>query len=564
MLEEINIQNLGVIENATLKFTKGLTVLTGETGAGKTMVLSALGLLLGKRSDANIIRNPAEFCMVEGSWDISNLTNLTAIEEVGAVIEDNMLYINRTVHKNGKSRAVVGGKTTPASALTLIGENLVNIHGQSDQIRLKSSTAQREALDTYAGEELKKALTKYLKIYNEWKKIAALIKDIKVNITSRQREYEELTITIADIEKFDPVKGEDEDLKNEISTLTNIDTLTQAMTEALNYLTNEDYENTDITTGLSSVTKTINNVEQYDPQLKEIKETAETLQITANELANSISQYLDNIDLNSLERLNIVQDRLASLNSLIRKYGTNLDDVIEHYAYALTRVEDLNPEGNNLETLEKDFIELQNKLEQEAAIITEIRQQKSCQLETAVNDELTGLAMAGSKLVIVVDKSVNYTNYGVDEISFLLKTPNHIEPQPLNRSASGGELSRIMLALEVTLANPETTPTFVFDEVDSGVGGATAIEIGKRLASLSKEAQVIIVTHLPQVAVFADNHLKVLKTSINSNVTTTVEQLTYEDTVEELARMLSGLQYSDTGKAHAEELIAMAQNYKNS
>lgn len=563
MLEEISIKDLGVIQSARLPFTKGFTVITGETGAGKTMVLTALSLLLGKRSDSSLVRHGAELTSVEGCWNVTNLTILPAIEEVGAVLEDdNTLYMNRTVHKDGKSRAVVGGKSTPAATLATIGEGLVNIHGQSDQIRLKSATAQREALDSYAGEKLQQALQTYQNTYKQWKDLTALIKDIKTNMVSRQHEYEELTKNLEELEKISPVKGEDEALQAEAAMLANVETLQEGANEAQQYLSNDDYNTTDVITALNNVVRALSHISEYDPKIKELYELAESVKINTEELSSELATYLSNIDTDSLERLNEVQERRAQLNVLIRKYGITLDDVIEYWEKAFQRLEQLGPEGADLETLEKKLAETQAALSTEAQTLTQIRQTAKTELEEKVNAELAGLMMAGNKLQINLTTSTGYTSYGVDEISFMLKTPGAAEPRPINKAASGGELSRIMLALEVVLANPKITPTFIFDEVDSGVGGATAIEIGKRLAQLAKEAQVIVVTHLPQVAAFADNHLRVLKSASDNFVATDVKQLTKEEQVEELARMLSGLADSETGKSHALELLEKAKEFK--
>lgn len=563
MLEEISIQNLGVIQEATLPFTKGLTVITGETGAGKTMVLTALSLLLGKRSDSSIVRHGTEFTSVEGCWNVTNLNILPEIQEVGAIIEDGNLYMNRTVYKDGKSRAVIGGKTTPASVLAKIGDGLVNIHGQSDQIRLKSSAAQREALDSFAKEQLTKILEEYRQTYTSWKEKLVLLKEIKTNMVAREREYEELIRAIEEISTINPKPGEDEELKNEADMLSNVESLTEAATIAQEALSSENYETVNVLDGISRTIKALSNVSNYDPNIKELYELAVNTQINALELSSGLATYLNGLDMNSLERLNEVQERRATINTLIRKYGITLEDVIEYAEKAQERVTSLDPKNINIENLEAELETLKTELATQSKKLTQIRKIKSSELVTAVNLELAGLAMGGNKLEIAITTSETYTINGCDEINFMLKTAGASEARPLNKSASGGELSRIMLALEVVIADPEVTPTFIFDEVDSGVGGATAIEIGKRLSQLATEAQVIVVTHLPQVAVFADNHLRVLKNNSDTFVSTDVNQLTEPERIEELARMLSGLTNSETGKSHAAELIEMAKQYKN-
>lgn len=561
MLEEINIKDLGVIQSATLHFTKGLTVITGETGAGKTMVLTALGLLLGKRSDSNIVRNGCSLTSVEGCWDMSGMSVPSAVESTGAVIEDGMLYMNRTVHSDGKSRAVVGGKTTPATVLSEIGENLVNIHGQSDQIRLKSSVAQREALDKYAGANLD-CLKVYQTLYERWRYLDNKIKDIKNNVAARERELEELTSAVAAISKVQPEQGEDDRLRNEIERLSNLEVLKDAAMLAMNVISTEDYNSIDLTGGINTVAKSLSDVAEFDEEMAKLSELAESIKINIDELSSGVSSYVDNIDVDALTALNEAQERLATLSSLIRKYGGSLDEVLAYWASSESRLQDLNPENSDISKLETELEEVYAEMVSTAAEVTASRKAASTQLEVAVNAELVGLAMAGNKLVISVEEASSFSSYGKDEIAFMMLTPGASSPRPLNKSASGGELSRIMLSLEVVLADPTVTPTFVFDEVDSGVGGATAIEIGKRLSKLSTEAQVIVVTHLPQVAVFGDNHLRVLKSASESFVSTDVKQLDNDERVGELTRMLSGMADSDSGQAHARELIAMADDFK--
>lgn len=562
MLEEITIQNLGIIENTSLPFTPGLTVITGETGAGKTMILNALGLLLGKRADKAIVKENETFTSVEGCWNVEKLAVLPKIEETGAVIEDNTLYVNRTVYATGKTRAVVGGKTTPASSLTEIGEGLVHVHGQSDQIRLKNSTAQREALDLFSGIELSTIKTQYKETYKKLKTLTTKLNEIQLNMVQRTREFEELTAALETLNSFCPLENEDEELKTEIALLMNMESIQEALTQVSAYLVSEnEYGVPDTVTAVALTMKALENVVEHDPKLGELHALATTVHEQLTELTHSAASYFDNIDPDSLERLNYAQERIAGLTSLKRKYGPTLSDVLTFWVEAETKVEDLNPENNNVSLLEEEIAATQVELKQTADKITAIRVKQAKILQEAVNQELTDLAMVGSELVITIE-SEKLSLSGQDKVLFQLKTPAATVPRPLEKSASGGELSRIMLALEIVLADPNKTPTFVFDEVDSGVSGGTATAIGKKLADLSRKAQVIVVTHLPQVAVFCDNHLQVVKTLTDEKLSTTVKQLNAEDSIREFTRLLSGLTESESGRAHAEEMLALAHAHK--
>lgn len=564
MLEEIRVKNLGVIKEACLPFTKGLNVITGETGAGKTMVLTALGLLLGRKSDANMVRHDSEHLNVEGTWDISKHEEIIeTVENLGGDVEDGTLYVNRSVSKEGKSRAVVGGRNTPLTQAQPVGDSLVSIHGQSDQIRLKNPNAQREALDKYAGENLTQVLKQYSEKYEEWRSLTKTVDDIKNNMAARQREYEELKEAVEKIAPISPERGEDITLKETISRLMNVETIRGSMQEASYFLSNDDYENKDVTELTAMIVKKLQEINEFDPQIEKILEEANNLKTIADEVSYQVSAYLDSIDGDQLAELNYAQERLASLNSIARRYGGgDLDTVVDYFENAETRMIELDPENSDLETMETKLGIVFNEMQNFSNEITKMRTNAAKLLTEAVNEELKGLAMGGSSLIIKVENTGKYYTYGSDEITFLLTPHPNASPQPLNKGASGGELSRIMLALEVVLADPESTPTFVFDEVDSGVGGASAIEVGKRLAKLASQTQVIVVTHLPQVAVYADNHLRVLKTNGEDFVSTDVVKLSTEERVEEIARMLSGLSESESGQAHAKEMLTKAEEYK--
>lgn len=565
MLEEIVIKDLGIIKDATLSFKPSLNIITGETGAGKTMVLSALGLLLGKRSDSSIVRNGASAASVEGCFYIKNNPVIESIiEDAGGNIDDGQLYINRTVFNDGKSKASAGGKGTPASVLVNISDSLVSIHGQSDQVRLKSPASQREALDSFNKQKMNPVIDEYKDAYSLWKTAKEELEDVKNNMFAREREFEELTKAISDISKVEPVLGEDEKLKNDADRLSNVEILKEATSLALNKLSTDDYESVDASSLMSEAYKILENVSEYDTVIAKLTEKAENVKAELLDLVSELSGYLENIDVDALEELNNVQERRAAINSLMHRYGPSLDDVIKLYEDALAKVDSLNPENVNVDFLEEKVSKLFDDMVLKAKSLTTARKENASEIANHINDELKGLAMGGSSVIIEVLPLDSYTSSGSDEVNFLLKGHMNSEPRPISKGASGGELSRIMLALEVVLADPASTSTFIFDEVDSGVGGASAIEIGKRLARLAKDAQVIVVTHLPQVAVFADNHLRVLKTNNEEFVSTDVAVLDDEARVTEITRMLSGLGDSETGQAHAKEMIEAALDFKSS
>lgn len=526
------------------------------------MVLSALNLLLGKRGSNKMIYKDASMLSVEGCWNLSNSSHQAEIEETGAVIEDDQLYINRTIKDDGKSRSVVGGKTTPASVLSSIGGKLVNIHGQSDQIRLRNTNAQREALDKYAGEALQKELAKFLKAFRDWKSKKAYIEDITTNASQRKREISSIKAFITDFDNVAPTEGQDVELAKQIAALSNMDTIRISSNEALESLMPSNEEIPSATEQLRAFISLLSRIASFDPELESIHEKAETVSADLEELSDSLESFIRGLDEESIEQLYVAQEQEIAIKNLVRKYGSSLQDVIEQRDKAEEELEELESYNQPLEELNAELEVLHEKMTIAAQRVTDLREKAARKMEKEVNDELKGLSMSGSKLLIQISKT-SPSNTGQDEIELMLLANGSATPNPIAKSASGGELSRIMLALEVVLADPKSTGTFIFDEVDSGVGGETAIEIGKRLALLAKEAQVIVVTHLPQVAAYGDNHLKVLKTVTAGTTETTVQQLSSKERIDEITRMLSGMSDSETGKAHAAELIGHAESFKN-
>ena len=562
MIEEIYIRDLGVIQEARLSFGPGLTVITGETGAGKTMVLSALGLLLGERSDTSSIRRGQDQAFVEGRWLLKNNTDAAAqvterLSEAGTEMVDGELIMNRSVSSEGRGRASVSGKAAPINLLSELGEKLVVVHGQSDQIRLKSSVAQREALDQFAGAA--QLLADYQNHFQAWKNSSAQLIDIQSALDARAKEAQELRASVDELEAADPQPGEDLELTEKANRLTHVEELRIAASAAHEAISSESFDGATDAIGLIGVARrALDQVAAHDPELEKIAESLKQLGYQLNDASAEISGYLDGLDGDSARILESIQERRAVLNTLIRKYGPTLEDVIKLRETASDRLLELDSSSDLVEKLTQQ-VEIEHKAMTEAALkLSSARLNAAKNLADQVTAELAALAMSGSTLVVDVTDAAEFGPFGKDLVSIQLSSYPGAEPRPLGKGASGGELSRIMLAIEVVLAQTEQAPTFIFDEVDAGVGGAAAIEVGRRLAMLAKQAQVIVVTHLAQVAAFANQHLRVLKNSTDEFTATDVVALNTEDRVNELARMLSGMPESDSGKTHAAELLEKA------
>ena len=560
MIEEIQIRDLGVINEARLEFRSGLNVLSGETGAGKTMVLTALGLLLGNRADSSAVRANAQAAFVEGRWLINSNTELTdRVHDAGGVIEDGELILNRSISTDGRSRASVGGSSAPVGVLAELGENLVVVHGQADQIRLKSAVAQREALDAFCGDGLQSVQLEYSRVYANWRELERQLTALRSNLGGKAQELDDLRIALADIQAVSPQAGEDTQLAEAAAKLTHAEDIRLAVAAAHEALSSEAYEATDAIDALGSARRSLEHVSMHDSKLAEHVEALRLIGSQVTDVAAELSGYLASIESNTALELEQVQERRSAINILIKRYGPTLQDVFDLERRAKFELENIDISDEGLRNLEANVVAARTEAASLANQLSAIRSEGATALASAVTEELHGLAMAGASLLVTVVNTGELGIHGQDEISINLSAYPGAAPRPLGKGASGGELSRIMLAIEVVLAKGKTTPTFVFDEVDAGVGGAAAIEVGKRLARLSKQTQVIVVTHLAQVAAFADNHLRVEKASDSTFTATSVRRVEGEERVAELARMLSGLGDSENARTHAAELVEFSK-----
>ena len=556
MIKEIYIRDLGVIREARLSFTAGLNVLSGETGAGKTMVLTALGLLLGGRADAAAVRAGSNALLVEGRWSSVPTEVKQRIEEAGSSLDEGELLANRSVSIEGKSRAAVGGVSIPIGLLGELGEQLVVVHGQADQLRLKSASAQREALDSFAS--LAELLAAYSQHFQAWQQANKNLTDVLNNKEANAREVAELLDDLKAIEAVSPRAGEDLELRDLAARMSNLEALRSAAASAHDALSS-DSDQVDVQTLLATARRSLENQRALDSSLETIAEKLSEASFQVAEVALELSSYVSSLEADSELPLDEVQRRLADLNALNRRFGGTLDDVFAHSEFASKRVLELDDSEDRVAALKLQIDSERQALEQLAEQLSAKRTAAATTLASEVNVELAGLAMAGAELVVEVIQSDEFGPHGRDQVTILLRSYPGAEPRPIAKGASGGELSRIMLAIEVVLAKGVERPTFIFDEVDAGVGGAAAIEVGRRLARLSKQAQVIVITHLAQVAAFADNHQRVLKTQTGDITESDVSALVGQDREAELARMLSGLADSSTARQHAAELMSLAK-----
>ncbi|AOX66182.1 DNA repair protein RecN [Curtobacterium sp. BH-2-1-1] len=560
MIEEISISDLGVIGETTLELGPGFTVVTGETGAGKTMIVTALGLLLGARADAGSVRRGASTAVVEGHWHVPEHDAVAErVEDAGGTVEDGELILTRTVSAEGRSRATVGGRSAPVAVLGELADQLVTVHGQSDQIRLTSATAQRAALDGFGGPALEKVLAAYVRAYDTWQQHTGELETLTRDRDDRVAEAERIRAACDEIEAADPQPGEDVELADRAERLGNLEELRLSAGLAHEALSSESLDGVQDVVGLvESARRAIERVAASDAELQPVLEQLTELGIQASEASASLSSYLGSLEPDAGHDLELINERRALLAGLTRKYGETVDDVIAYGQRASDRLLELDGDDDRIVALQQAVEQDEQTLAGAAAALTTARTKAAKDLAKRVTAELKSLAMAGATLVVEVSDAGDYRSHGRDQVSILLQPHSGTDPRPIGKGASGGELSRVMLAIEVVMAGSTTVPTFVFDEVDAGVGGAAAIEIGRRLAKLAERTQVIVVTHLAQVAAFANNHLNVVKDASGAVTSSSVRRLEGEDRLQEMARLLSGLGDSASGMEHARELLDVA------
>ncbi|MEV6094236.1 DNA repair protein RecN [Streptomyces cellulosae] len=573
VLEEMRIRSLGVIDDAVVELSPGFTAVTGETGAGKTMVVTSLGLLLGGRADAALVRIGARNAVVEGRIAVpEGSPAVVRAEEAGAELDEGTLLVSRTVSAEGRSRAHLGGRSVPVGLLAELADDLVAVHGQSDQQGLMKLSRQRQALDRYAGYAVAVPLGKYAEAYKRLRAVAAELEEITTRARERAQEADMLRFGLEEIAAVEPRAGEDTELAEEAERLGHAEALASAAAVAHAALAGnpEDPEGVDAGTLVAGAQRALEAVRAHDPALAALTDRIGEVGILLSDVAGELAGYADDLDADPL-RLAAVEERRAALNALTRKYGEDVTKVLAWAERSAARLTELEGDDERIGELTAERDALRAELGALAQELSEARAEAAERFAAAVTEELASLAMPHARVsfdirqtedpdgVEVNGRTVAYGPSGVDEVELLLAPHPGAPPRPIAKGASGGELSRVMLAVEVVFAGTDPVPTYLFDEVDAGVGGKAAVEIGRRLARLAKKAQVVVVTHLPQVAAFADRQLLVEKTDDGSVTRSGVKVLEGEDRVRELSRMLAGQEDSETARAHAEELLAAAR-----
>ena len=558
-LEEITIRSIGVIDQSNVELSKGLTVLSGETGAGKTMILTALNLILGGKADSALVRKGAERLVASGKFSIPKAHEYLFED---ALVEDGELIVTRTVAADGKSKATTNGVSTTATALATIGEHLVEVHGQAANQNITKASRQRELVDRFGAVDIS-GYSKALSNYHEMKdRISAL----KKSIAQKDKELAELREFANAFKKLNPTENEFAEIEGEIARLSSVEEFRLATAQAIAAIEDEEAGSL---TSLGVARRALDTSRGKDPQLEGIYQQISESFFVLDDALSALNSYSSKLEADPA-RLDFLQSRKAEINSLIKKFGgagtqeQELTELALRFKNSSDAIADLEGGDQRLQELEAELSGIKKILLKEAKAVTALRVLAAEKLSTAVSLEIQQLSMPHASFVAQVNsanyeapKESDFTATGCDEVAMYIQGHKDAPLVSLAKGASGGEMSRVMLALEVVIATTHPIGTYVFDEVDAGVGGKAAIEVGKRLHQLAKHAQVIVVTHLPQVAAWADSHLVVTKNNDGSVSQSDVKKVEGEERVEEIARMLAGLENSASAREHATELLSL-------
>lgn len=560
MISELRISHLGVIAEAEVELSTGFTVVTGETGAGKTMFVSALSLLMGRKVGAGVVRKGAEKAEVEGIFSAVTDSVRSRIEEAGGSAEDEAI-ISRTVAQKGRARATAGGRTVPISVLTEISDELITLHGQSEQLRLKGPAQQRLLLDSAGGPELEAVAATYQAAFENWRETETRVARIKDSTAARRERILWLNGCLEAIDKVRPIPGEDEALTAQAAKLGAAAEITQAVGSAHDLLLGGELD--DASAAVDHVHQAISalsDVDSADPELARIKASLNDAVLRLSDSAAELSSYLTGFDDLGETSLEETEARRAELGSLA-PYGQDVAEVLDFETRSAQELAELEAEDRDLGQLDAELEEAHSAMAAAGRALTEIRTATAASFSRAVSAELAALSMPKAQVTFELTER-DPASHGCDDVRLTFAPHDSSAGDDIGKIASGGELSRVMLAIEVVRAAGEAIPTYVFDEVDAGVGGKAAVEIGRRLAKLAQNAQVIVVTHLPQVAAWADTHVTIVKDDDAETVKSGVRELSEDERVGELSRMLAGMEDSASARAHAAELLDSARQVK--
>lgn len=566
MLTELHIKNFVIIEDITISFKRGLNVLTGETGAGKSILIDAISGILGEKMTTDMIRTGFEKATLEGVFEINTIPHVQKLlDDYGIDYEDDLMILRRELYASGKGRCFINSVQVPLSKMRDISEYLLDIHGQNEHQNIAKISRHRELLDNFGG--YSEHVTEVRKLHDHLKSIREKLTSFEIDEREKLRRIEYNSFAIKEIDAAALVPSEEVELKSEAKILANAEKLFTGINQASEYLNGEG----GVFQQLKKVEQSLSSVSEYDTELAAIFGNVTEALYSLEDVAVFLRDYRTRIDF-SPERVNQIEERLSFISSLKKKYGDTIHEVLEYAEKARRELHAITSSEEEIERLKEEEKRVMGEVKEKALTLSEMRKEAAQKLEELVMKELSDLGMEGTQFRVSIKREVSedgeieadnkrYVLYphGLDRIEFFLSANEGEELRQLRKAASGGEMSRIMLALKNVILSADIVESLIFDEVDAGIGGQTADVVGRKLKSLARNRQVLLITHLPQIAALSDNHYFIEKGKVNERVTTSVRALSRKEKVREIARMLAGEKVTDVTLQHAEELINMAE-----
>ncbi len=557
MLKELYIKNVAVIDEAVIDFEKGFNVLTGETGAGKSILIDSINMVIGSRSSKELVRTGAEKAMVSATFEAVSREVSEKLEELGVDSDDGEIIISRQISSEGKSVCRCNGIMLPLASIREIGELLVDIHGQHDNQKIMNKHNHRVYLDNYGRYD--DCIAGYKELYGQYKEILSALQELNTDKEERERRLDLLEFQIKEIEAAQLKAGEDELLEERRTFLENAEKITSGVQNAYEELYGGEIQSAAFDLVMKAA-KEIGAVREYDEKLGAYADRLDSAMAEIEDITSELKSYLDKTDYSQSE-LDETETRLNTIRTLKRKYGSTIEEINEYLEKIKAERDKFSSSEENIERLNVQKEETEIKLKAFAAALTEKRKAAAKRLEMGIMSELADLDMPNVKFVVSVEEA-EYSNYGCDDIEFLISANPGETPKPMNKIASGGELSRIMLAIKSVMSDTDNSETMIFDEIDTGVSGRAAQKIAEKIAGFSGSCQVFAVTHLAQIAAMADAHFLIHKETRDEKTYTSVNKLDEHGRIEELGRIIGGVSVTETTLKSAAEMLEMANNIK--
>lgn len=560
MIVELNIKDFAIIDNIKIIFDKGFNVLTGETGAGKSIIVEGISMILGQRASKEMVRTGKEKALLEGVFYLENPEKINYIlEEYGIDSDDNnYLVITREIYSSGRTISRINGRNVTLNMLNNVTSNLVEIHGQHQHQSLLKVDNHIKIIDSFGDSNFKKLTDEVKSMYEDLQIEKKKLKELSLNVIEREREIDLLKYQLNEIDSSNIGKIDEEEIIREYNKLNNVKEIAYNLGQAYNLLNNEDYDSMSIINGINKCIIWLNSIMNYDDTLKNFATSLESINFELQDLSTSIINYLEDLVIDE-ERLQYLEEQIDTINKLKKKYGNTIEDIIKYRNSIENKLNILLNNEKAIEESEKRIAHLENKLEKLCSQLTEERKKISSRIEHLISKELEDLNMSNATFKVNFEKNDVFTVKGWDKIEFLISTNKGEELKPLSKIVSGGEMSRIMLAFKNILATYDNIPSLIFDEIDAGISGRTAQIVGEKIKSISKNHQVICVTHLPQIAALGDNHFLIEKMDKSGKTQIHVKKLKYEERVDEISRLIAGVNLTETTKQHAREMLEMSK-----